>query len=140
MKTRSIKLNEINPKTYIVDATNVRMGKLIAEVARILLGKNRVNSVKYIPVQDKVVIINADKFSVHPTKMDKKYYWHSGYMGGLHSETLSDLKDNKIEKLIRKSLTGMLPKNRFGRICMQNLTISTESSVDIPNAEIVTIK
>jgi len=139
MKTRSIKLGEIQTKTYIVDATNVRMGKLIAEVARILLGKNRVNAVRYIPVQDKVVIINADKFSIHPTKLEKKYYWHSGYMGGLHSETLGDLKEKKTEKLIRKSLTGMLPKNRFGRICMQNLTVSTESSVDIPNAEVVKI-
>lgn len=134
MKTRAIKQNEIKPTTYVIDATNIRMGKLVAETARLLLGKNRVNAVRYVPIQDKVVIINADKFSIHPSKTEKKYYWHSGYMGGLHSENLGDLMTGKTEKLIKKSVWGMLPKNRFGRICLANLKVLTDSNVDIPNS------
>jgi large subunit ribosomal protein L13 len=139
MITRSIKKNEVVTKTYVIDATNVRMGKLVAEIAKYLLGKNTISSVRYIPNKDKVIVINADKFSIHPSKGSKLYYWHSGYMGGLHSENLGDLKENKTEKVLRKSVWGMLPKNRLGRSLLRNLEIRTDDLVENKNSEFVKI-
>lgn len=140
MKTRALKQDEIKPKTYIIDATNIRMGKLVAGIAKTLLGKDNVKSVRYIPNPDRVIVINANKFSIHPSKTDKLYYQHSGYMGGLHSEPLGFLMENKVEKVLRKSVWGMLPKNRFGRKCLAALTITNDSEVNVPEAIVKTVK
>lgn len=139
MKTRSIKLNEVKSNKYVIDATGVRMGKLIASIAKILLKKHSVYGVRYIPIADEVYVINVNKMDYHPTKAGKLYYRHSMYPGGLKSERLDDMLEKKPEKLIERSVWGMLPKNRFGRRCLSQLHVVDATSELIKDAITVTV-
>lgn len=141
MKTNSIKKIQTFNKhsTYVLDATNVRIGKLLVIVAKILLGKYDVKAVRYMPFSDKVVIYNVEKLSVPEARKEKPYYRHSGYMGGLKKQTLGKLFTNNPEYLLKKGIWGMLPQNRYGRDLLANVRIHV-GTVSIPNAKTFEIK
>ncbi|MCA9383673.1 uL13 family ribosomal protein, partial [Candidatus Dojkabacteria bacterium] len=91
-KTRSIKKSEINPEWHILDATGVRLGKLATKAASLLIGKHKTNKADNMPSGDKVVIINSKLVDVHKRKLTgKKYYSHSGYIGGLKELDLEEM-------------------------------------------------
>lgn len=135
MKTRSIKQfqSKAIAKTYVIDATNIRMGKLITTITKILLGKYNTQSVRYLPFSDLVVVNNVLKLSVTPTRWTKLYYWHTPFIGGIKSDTLEKLLKNKPEYLLKRSIWGMLPKNRYGRKLLSNVTINS-SEVEVKNS------
>ena len=116
MPTYTPKAGEIQRSWYIVDAEGMVLGRMATEVARILRGKHKPISAPHIDTGDHVVIINADKVVLTSEKSEKKVvYRHSGYPGGIKSETYARRLATKPAAAVRKSITGMLPHNRLGR-------------------------
>ena len=124
METYIPKLNEINQKWLIVDADGKVLGRLASEVASILRGKNKPIFTPHMDVGDHVIIINAGKIRVTGKKAKtKKYYRHTGYPGGLRSDSYSDLIVSNPEKILEKAIWGMLPHNKLGKKIYKKLKI-----------------
>lgn len=116
MKTFVPKAHEVERKWYVVDAQNMVLGRLASQVASILRGKHKPIFDPSVDTGDYVIIVNADKVRLTGHKLDQKiYYHHSGYVGGLKKTKYRDLMANKPEFAVRRSVTGMLPKNVLGR-------------------------
>lgn len=114
--TYSAKRSDNKENWCVVDATDKVLGRLASQVAYRIRGKNNPLFSPHVDTGDWVIIINADKIRMTGNKPDqKKYHRHSGYIGGLRTETARELLDKKPEHLIRKAVQGMLPKNRLGR-------------------------
>lgn len=128
MKTYSVKKNEIERKWYLVDAKDVRLGRLASQIAEILMGKTKVGYTKNLVTGDSVVVLNAKDISVSANKKDtKKYYRHTGYIGNLKEETLGNLLQRKPEEVIQKAVSGMLPKNKLRSLLLKNLFVYPDS-------------
>ncbi len=109
---------------HLFDAKNYVLGRLSTEIAKILSGKNKVNYTPNIDGGDGVVVINAEKINLTGNKEnDKKYYSHSGYMGGINETTVKELRKNNPEEILRKAVVGMLPKNKLGSQMQKRLFI-----------------
>lgn len=122
------KLTEYKPQQteerwYLLDASKARLGKIANESARLLLGKDQIDKVDYIPNNVHLVIINSDKVKYHPKKADKKYYRHSGYISGLTEETLVEKLEKDSRKVLELAISGMLPKNKLRARYMANVQI-----------------
>lgn len=109
---------------YVVDASKHVLGRLAAEVAKVLRGKNKPEYMPSVDNGDFVVVINSDKVKVTGNKeVDKVYYRHSGYPGGLKSISLADQRKKDSRKLIYSAVKGMLPDTRLGRKALTKLKI-----------------
>ena len=106
----------IERKWYVVDATDMTLGRLAAEVAKVLRGKNKPTFTPHIDTGDYVIVVNAEKIKVTGKKLDQKvYYHHSEYVGGMKETTLREMLAKKPEKVIELAVKGMLPKGPLGR-------------------------
>jgi large subunit ribosomal protein L13 len=124
MKTYSVKQADITRKWYVVDADGIALGRLAAELAKILKGKNKPIYTPHLDVGDNVIVINADKVMLTGNKLQKKiYYRHSGYPGGLKETRYEVLMQEKPELAVEKAVRGMLPKNRLGRSMLRKLHV-----------------
>ena len=124
MPTYSPKISEIQRGWYVIDADGLVLGRLATEVARLLRGKHKAIFSPHIDTGDHVVIINADKVVLTAEKASKKQvYRHSGYPGGIKSQTYADLLDRKPAEAVRRTIRGMLPKNRLGRAQLKKLKV-----------------
>ena len=109
------KSSEIERKWYIVDATDVSLGRLSAAVATILRGKNKPQYTPNVDTGDNVIVINASKIRLTGKKAsDKFYYHHSAWRGGLKAVSYGELLANNPVKMVEISVKGMLPKNTLG--------------------------
>ena len=116
MKTFMASPATIDRKWYVVDATDMTLGRLASEVAKVLRGKNKPIFTPHIDCGDNVTVINAEKIKVTGKKMDQKvYYHHSDYVGGLKEATLREKLEKKPEQVIELAVKGMLPKGPLGR-------------------------
>ena len=116
MKTYMASASTIERKWYVVDATDMTLGRLASEVAKVLRGKNKPIFTPHIDCGDNVIVINAEKIKVTGKKMDQKvYYHHSDYVGGLKEATLREKLEKKPEQVIELAVKGMLPKGPLGR-------------------------
>ena len=116
MKTFMASPATIDRKWYVVDATDMTLGRLASEVAKVLRGKNKPIFTPHIDCGDNVIVINAEKIKVTGKKMDQKvYYHHSDYVGGLKEATLREKVEKKPEQVIELAVKGMLPKGPLGR-------------------------
>lgn len=114
MKTYSAKPSDVSRKWYVFDASELPMGRLASEVAKVLLGKNKPQFTKHIDVGDFAVVINTEKLIASGNKAkDKIYYRHSGYPGGLKSRTLEEQMTRDPNKIIYNAVRGMLPVNKL---------------------------
>jgi len=103
-------------KWYLVDATDKTLGRLSTEVANILRGKKKVNFYPSVDLGDYVIIVNAEKIQLTGNKeVEKIYYRHSGRPGGMKTETVKALRTRIPERILEKSIKGMLPKGPLGR-------------------------
>lgn len=124
MKTYVARPATIEKKWYVVDASGKTLGRLATVVADTLRGKNKPIYTPNIDTGDFVVIVNADKVIVTGNKADQKvYYRHSGYPGGIKSESYRHLFARRPEEVVRKAVRGMLPHNRLGRAQLKKLKI-----------------
>ena len=106
----------IERKWYVVDATDMTLGRLASEVAKVLRGKNKPIFTPHMDCGDNVIVINAEKIKVTGKKLDQKiYYHHSDYVGGMKEATLREKLDKKPEQVIELAVKGMLPKGPLGR-------------------------
>lgn len=115
MKTFMASPATIDRKWYVVDATNMTLGRLASEVAKVLRGKNKAIFTPHIDTGDYVIVINAEKVKVTGKKLDQKvYYRHSEYVGGMKETTLREMLAKKPEKVVELAVKGMLPKGPLG--------------------------
>ena len=114
----------IERKWYVVDATDMTLGRLASEVAKVLRGKNKPIFTPHIDTGDYVIIVNAEKIQVTGKKLDQKiYYHHSDYVGGMKETTLRDMMAKKPERVIELAVKGMLPKGPLGREMYKKLFV-----------------
>ena len=107
--------DKIERKWYVVDAEGQTLGRLAAEVAKVLRGKNKPEFTPHIDTGDNVIVINAEKIKVTGKKLDQKvYYRHSEYVGGMKETTLREMLAKKPEKVVELAVKGMLPKGPLG--------------------------
>ena len=105
---------KVGANWFVVDATNVVLGRLATKVARMLIGKDKPSFTPYLDSGDHVVVINADKIRMTGNKVDQKiYYSHSGYPGGLKEVPAKRVRETKPEWMVREAVLGMLPKNKL---------------------------
>ena len=115
MKTFMASPATIERKWYVVDATNMTLGRLASEVAKVLRGKNKAIFTPHIDTGDYVIVVNADKVKVTGKKLEQKvYYHHSDYVGGMKEATLREMMAKKPEKVVELAVKGMLPKGPLG--------------------------
>ena len=124
MKTFMASPATIDRKWYVVDATDMTLGRLASEVAKVLRGKNKAIFTPHIDTGDYVIVVNASKVKVTGKKMDQKiYYHHSDYVGGMKETTLKEKLAKKPEQVIELAVKGMLPKGPFNGINIHTLLI-----------------
>jgi large subunit ribosomal protein L13 len=122
--TYSPKASEIQRAWYVVDADGLVLGRMATEVARVLRGKHKPTFTPHLDTGDHVVIVNADKVVLTADKGERKtVYRHSGYPGGLKAETFAHLLQRRPEEAVRRTIRGMLPKNRLGRQMLTKLKV-----------------
>lgn len=120
-KTYSPKAEDVQRDWFVVDATDLPLGRLASETARILRGKHKPMQAPHLDTGDFVVVVNAEKVRV--SGRNKMYYQHSGYPGGLREEGLESLRARRPEEIVRRAVRGMLPKNRLGRQMLRKLKV-----------------
>ena len=124
MKTFMASPATIDRKWYVVDATDMTLGRLASEVAKVLRGKNKPIFTPHIDTGDYVIVINAEKIAVTGKKLDQKiYYHHSDYVGGMKETTLREKLAKKPESVIELAVKGMLPKGPLGRQMLKKLHV-----------------
>ncbi len=118
------KKEEVSRNWYVIDATDMTLGRLAAKVATILRGKHKPTYTPHIDCGDYVIVVNASKVNLTGNKLDKKiYYNHSGYPGGLRERTARTMIENYPEEMIERAVKGMLPKGRLGRQMYKKLFV-----------------
>ena len=101
---------------YVVDGTNQTVGRMCAQIAAILRGKNKAYYTPHVDCGDYIVVINCERVVLTGNKMeDKQYINYSGYPGGKKEEAAKDLLRRRPEAVVERAVKGMLPKNRLGR-------------------------
>lgn len=124
MHTKSVSAEEVEREWFLVDATDVPLGRLASRVASVLRGKHKPSYTPHADTGDFVVVINADKIKLTGDKLDKKHWYrHSGAPGGFKAEPYRQLMARKPAFVIEKAVRGMLPKNSLGRKMSSKLKV-----------------
>ncbi|OGK20615.1 50S ribosomal protein L13 [Candidatus Roizmanbacteria bacterium RIFCSPHIGHO2_02_FULL_37_13b] len=114
LQTKPVKQKDIKRAWHLIDAKKKIVGRLASEVAKLLIGKHKVDYVEYLDIGDNVVVINASKIELSGKKeLTKTYSRYSGYPGGLKRVSFKELKDKRPEEIVRHAVYGMLPKNKL---------------------------
>jgi large subunit ribosomal protein L13 len=123
-KTKSANSTTVSKEWVLIDATDMVLGRLASEVAKLLRGKHKPNFTPHVDCGDNVVVINAEKVKLTGQKMtQKQYIRHSGYPGGQRSRTPEEMFVKKPEFVVEHAIKGMLPKNRLGSEMFRNLFV-----------------
>ncbi len=123
-KTFSLKKDDIERNWYVIDATDLVVGRLASEVAVLLRGKHKPTFTPNQECGDFVVITNAEKVRFTGNKWaDKKYQWHTGHIGGLKTRTATEQLDRHPELIVMEAVKGMLPKTSLGRKQLTKLKV-----------------
>ena len=125
MKTTVMAKNEtVERKWYVVDATDIPLGRVASQVAAILRGKNKPIYTPHVDTGDYVIVINTDKMVLTGNKLTQKHYYrHSGFPGGLKDVLYKDLMATKSDFALEKAVKGMLPKNSLGKKMFMKLKV-----------------
>jgi large subunit ribosomal protein L13 len=124
VRTHSPRAREITRQWWVVDADGMVLGRLATEVARVLRGKHKPTFTPHLDCGDHVIVVNADKVVLTSDKAEKKIlYRHSGYPGGIKSMSYRDALDRKPAEAVRRTIKGMLPKNRLGAQMLTKLKV-----------------
>jgi large subunit ribosomal protein L13 len=124
--TYTPKAGDVTRSWYVIDATDVVLGRLAVEAAKLLRGKHKPTFTPNVDGGDFVIVINADKISISGDKLHKKFaYRHSGYPGGLRARALGDEMQNNADRVVERAIIGMLPHNKLSRQIQKNLRVYT---------------
>ncbi len=123
-QTTMAKPQEVTRKWYVVDATDIPLGRLASNVAKILTGKHKPTFTPHVDTGDYVIILNAKKVSLSGNKLKtKNYYNHSQYLGGLRTRSAKTMIENYPVEMVERAVWGMLPKGRLGRAIYKKLFV-----------------
>jgi large subunit ribosomal protein L13 len=123
-KSFVLKPADTSKKWYVVDATDMVVGRLATELSKVLRGKNNPKFTANTDSGDYVVVVNADKVKFTGKKWsDKKYYRHSGYVGGLKATSAKEMLEKHPTRILMSAVKGMLPKNSLGRKQLTKLKV-----------------
>ena len=123
-KTFSPKASDLTREWWVVDATDLPLGRLASEVAQLIRGKHKPTFAPHVDGGDHVIVVNASKVAITSDKSQEKiYYRHSGFPGGLKEETFEALLARRPTQVIERAVRGMLPKNRLGRKMISKLKV-----------------
>ena len=126
MRTYTPKPGEVTRTWHVIDATDVVLGRLAVQAATLLRGKHKATFAPHVDMGDFVIIINAEKVALTGAKLEKKRaYRHSGYPGGLKSQSYAELLDKDPTRAVEKAIRGMLPKNSLARQQLTKLKVYT---------------
>jgi large subunit ribosomal protein L13 len=124
VRTYTPKPGDVERTWYVIDATDVVLGRLATHVATLLRGKHKATFAPHIDNGDFVIVINADKIALTGNKRENKLaYRHSGFPGGLSSVSYSELMATRPERAVEKAVRGMLPKNSIARTQLNKLKV-----------------
>ena len=124
MKTFSAKSHEVQRGWFVVDATDKVLGRMAAEIAHRLRGKHKPIYTPHCDTGDYIVVINAEKMRVTGNKaLDKKYYRHTGYPGGIYETNYGDMQDKHPGRALEKAVKGMLPKGPLGYAMIKKMKV-----------------
>ena len=124
MKTYSLKKEEVNRDWFVLDVTDMVLGRVATKIADRIRGKDKPTFTPHTDGGDYVIVINAEKIKVTGSKYEnKKYYSHSLYPGGLKTKTFKQLVDKNPERIIEEAVKGMLPKNKLGKAIFKKLKV-----------------
>jgi large subunit ribosomal protein L13 len=124
MKTFSAKTHEVKRDWFVVDADNKVLGRLASEIARRLRGKHKPEFTPHVDTGDYIVVVNASKIVVTGNKgLDKKYYRHSGYPGGIYETNFDKMQERFPGRALEKAVKGMLPKGPLGYAMIKKMKI-----------------
>ena len=124
MKKTYVPKGQVDREWLLVDAEGQNLGRLATKIAQLLIGKHKPNYTPGVMTGANVVVINAEKVGVYPTRLDSKtYYRHTGYPGGLKEITLRNQLAKFPERVIEHAVKGMVPKNKLGRRIFKNLHV-----------------
>jgi len=122
--TRFIKPEDANRKWYVIDAKDLVLGRLATRVASVIRGKHKPVFTPNMDAGDFVIVVNADKVKMTGKReLQKTYFSHSGYPGGVRIRTFSEMMTKHPERVIEIAVKGMLPKNRLGRKLIKKLKV-----------------
>jgi large subunit ribosomal protein L13 len=115
---------KVEQEWLLIDAEGQNLGRLSTKIAQLLIGKHKPNYTPGVVTGANVVVINAEKVAVYPTRLDSKiYYHHTNYPGGLKSIDLRTQLERHPERVIEHAVKGMIPKNKLGRRIFKNLHV-----------------
>lgn len=144
MKTYSAKPAEVDKKWILIDAEGVVVGRLAAFIANTLRGKTKATYTPHVDCGDNVIVINADKVVLTGRKYhNKKYYWHTGYPGGIKERTARAILEGKFpERVLEKAVERMIPRGPLGRRQLKNLRVyaGAEHPHEAQSPEVVDFK
>jgi large subunit ribosomal protein L13 len=123
MKTFVAKPAEVQRKWLVIDATDRPLGRLATEAARILRGKHKPIFTPHVDTGDHIIIINAERVKLTGNKKDELIHWHTGYPGGLKSITRGGMLQKNPQRLVERSIKGMLPHNALGSQMYRKLKV-----------------
>ena len=124
MKTFSAKAHEVKRDWFVVDASDKVLGRLAAEIALRLRGKHKPEFTPHVDTGDYIVVVNASKMVVTGNKdLDKKYYRHTGYPGGIYETTFGKMQERFPGRALEKAVKGMLPKGPLGYAMIKKMKI-----------------
>ena len=124
MSTYTPKAGDTTRTWYVIDATDVVLGRLAVAAATLLRGKHKPTFTPNVDGGDFVIVINADKVAISGDKLRSKFaYRHSGFPGGLRARPIGDLMQKHPDRVVEKAIVGMLPKNRLGRQIKRKLRV-----------------
>ena len=125
--TKSPRIEDVDRSWFVVDASDKVLGRVAAEVARVLRGKHKPIFTPHLDTGDFVIVVNAGKVRLTGRKLDQKvYHRHTGYPGAIRSVTARKLLDKHPERVIEAAVRGMLPKNPLGRRMFRKLKVYAE--------------
>jgi large subunit ribosomal protein L13 len=123
VSTYTPKPGEVTREWHVIDAADIVLGRLASQAATLLRGKHKPTFAQHVDTGDFVIVINAEKVAVSPSKLGEFRYRHSGYPGGLSKRTVGELLETKPERLVELAVKGMLPKNTLGRKQLKKLKV-----------------
>lgn len=124
MKTYTAKAQDIKHDWYVIDAQNLVLGRLASQIALRLRGKHKPEYTPHVDTGDFIVVVNASKLRVTGNKaVDKKYFRHTGYPGGIYETNFAKMQEKFPERVLEKAVKGMLPKGPLGYAMLKKLKV-----------------
>ena len=122
--TRSLRDSDVERKWFVVDVADQILGRAATQVATVLRGKHKPSFTPHVDTGDFVIVVNADRVKLTGRKLQqKKYQWHTGYMGGIKEMTAERMLQKHPERVIEAAVKGMLPRGPLGRKMLKKLKV-----------------